>query len=66
MKYNPGDTVRIVCDVDGVILEDPTKSEYSVIVKFGDCLTRMPIDGSLFNCKHIRLQKVESETYEHP
>lgn len=67
MRLKPGDKVKVVCDCVGEVLEDPTQSIFSVIIKFGDSLARVSPDGYLLGMKHIRLVKIdEDETYERP
>lgn len=66
MKFEPGDKVRVVCDTVGIVQNDPTRSEFSIVVKFGDQLARLPNDGTLLGMKHMRLVKINEEesTYE--
>jgi hypothetical protein len=66
MRIKAGDKVRVVCEVIGEVIEDPTKSEFSVLVQFGKEIARLPNDGTLLGMTCLKLVKVEEETYEHP
>lgn len=66
MKFSSGDRVKIVCSVVGTVKEDPTCSEFSILVDFDGQIARLPCDGTLMGLKCLRLVKEETETYEHP
>jgi hypothetical protein len=55
MKFKAGDKVRVVCEQDGVVLEDPTRSEFSVLVRFGTQIARLPKDGTLMGLNCMKL-----------
>lgn len=65
MKLHPGDKIKFVCDVIGEVVEDPTHSCFTLLVKFGDQIARIPNDGGLSGIRGIRIVKVtEEEPYE--
>ena len=68
--FNVGDRVQIVSTKTGTVIQDPTKSMFSILVDFEGEIARLPADGTLLGMKSIRLVKIENiaepETYEHP
>jgi hypothetical protein len=61
MKFTPGDKIRVVCTEVGVVQEDPTKSEFSVLVKFGNQIARLPKDGTLLGLNCLKLEIAKDE-----
>ena len=59
--FNPGDKIRIVCEVVGTVKPDPSQSMFSIIADFNGELVRLPNDGHLLGLKCLKLLKVEDE-----
>jgi len=56
-----GTKVTIKCDVVGEVLDDLTRSQYSVLVRFDNQIARLPIDGTLLGLKCVKLIEVQNE-----